>query len=192
MFFNQWFGQSNMNIFEGDCIGFVPSPDQASFHEQWVSGTYIVVGVFPYHVEHLTPSHIRQDIPSLFEQTRHRKRALWPKGICAYYLIPIYCSDTFSQETIDWVSKRPTYRWAIWHEPVLFNTRENNAHTNMNWGLYCSAFRQFLVRVFVAGVCTLSRKYKFSSQPVLNGNRIEEKDDPTIKFSSTLPPAHGR
>jgi len=126
------------------------------------------------------PDKIAGLIPELLSQTKKRKRAAWPRGICAYYLIPIYCSTGFPEETIEWIKTRPKYRWAIWHEPVLFNTHENAACSFTKRGLYCLAFLEFLSTIVVGGICSISREHGFTTQPRLNGNEIQKKDDPTI------------
>lgn len=166
-----------MPIFEAHNLGLKATTEGDTFHEQWVSGTYIVAGVFQRPCHFLVVRQIQDQIPRLFELLRRNKKAWWPKGICAYYAIPIYISDNFDQTVIDWVHSRPKYRYAMWHEPVLYDRVRNIAEINNVWGLYCAAFRTFLFEVILTALHGLSQKEGHTDLPLLNGKTVKIEED---------------
>ncbi len=145
-------------------------------HEQWVSGTYIVTGVFPKYVLALSTDQLKADIPAVFELLSKNKKAWWPKGISAYFAIPIYTSDGFNQAVIEWVHSRPQYKYAMWHEPVLYDRKRNMAEINASWGLSGAAYRIFLFEVIYTALAVISQKEGHSEFPLVNGEKIEDEE----------------
>ena len=170
-----------MSIFQVHNTGLVVAPAGDTFYEQWVSGTYIVAGVFRRFVDSLTVDEIRGHAPAWFDLLKRNKQARWPRGICGYYAIPIYTGGSFDQAVVEWVHKRPKYRYAVWHEPVLYDHVANAAETNMNWGLYGRAFRLFLFESILAALIGLHREHGHTDSPTLNGKAMEGLADPRMQ-----------
>jgi hypothetical protein len=182
-------GEETMNIFEAHNQGLKAISEGDTFYEQWGSGTYIVAGVFQRPCHLLDVRQIQDKIPYLFGLLKKNKKGWWPKGICGYYAIPIYISDAFDQTVIEWVHSRPTYRYAMWHEPVLYNRVCNVAEMNKSWGLYCAAFRIFLFEVIFLALQGLSQKNGHTQFPFVNGQtvQIEKGTQPAISAHSATP-----
>jgi hypothetical protein len=157
-----------MSIFESHYTGPVITEDGDNFHEQWVSGTYIVAGVFIRRCSCLSISQIGEEIPHLFELLCINKQAWWPRGICAYYAIPIYTSNEFDPATVDWVHTRPEYKYAMWHEPVLYDRKRNTAEIYLAEGLCRLAFRVFLREVIYGALRAVSQREGYSDFPAVN------------------------
>jgi hypothetical protein len=165
-----------MSIFEQHNLGLKATPVGDTFYEQWVAGTYIVAGVFHRHCQNLDVRHIQEQTPELFHHLRQHKKGLWPRGISAFYAIPIYTSDGFDAAVVDWVHARPKYRYAMWHEPVLYDRKLNNAEMNSSWGLYGAAFRIFLFEAVYTALRVKSQHEGHAEFPLVNNEiiKIEE------------------
>lgn len=165
-----------MSIFEAHNLGLKAEPEGDTYHEQWVSGTYIVAGVFQRRPARISVQEIQSDAPRLFDLLKTNKRARWPKGICGYYAIPIYTCDVLDAAVVDWVHSRPKYRYAMWHEPILYDRDRNIAEMNAGWRLYGAAFRVFLFEVIFTALNGLAKKDGHPTFPQVNGEqvRIEE------------------
>lgn len=170
-----------MSIFQVHNTGLVAVPEGDTFYEQWVSGTYVVAGVFRRSVDSLTVDEMRDNIPAWFDLLKHNKHARWPRGICGYYAIPVYTGASFDQSVVDYVHKRPKHRYAMWHEPVLYNRVANTAETNMSWRLYGRAFRLFLFESIVAALLGLHREHGHTDYPLVNGEVIDGPADPRMR-----------
>lgn len=158
-----------MSIFERHNTGMKPTAEGDTYHEQWVAGTYIVAGVFQKQCSNLNVDQAIMGIAPLFNKLRVNKRAWWPKGICAYYAIPIYTSGGFDQSVIDWVHSRPRGRYAMWHEPVIYDRVKNVAEINASWGIVCAAYRVFLFEAMHAALAAVSQKEGHARFPLVNG-----------------------
>lgn len=136
-----------MRIFNSKIENFSVNIDKPVYHEQWYVGTYLHMGVFPLRVKNLNVDQIKDERKKLYELVKNNriKRIHYFWGISGYYLIPIYISDGFDNNVIDWVHNRPKkYKTSIWHEPVLYSTANNSADMNMKWEKYGSAYRPIL------------------------------------------------
>ena len=160
-----------MKIFESNCKGFIPIPDTNNFHEQWVAGTYIHTGIFPRFGDQITIDKIQDEIPALHSLIKQNRKKKILKGISASYIIPLYQASCFPAEVEEWIKARPQYKYAIWHEPVLFNDQTNEAIMNQNWGIFGLSFRDYLAQIICSYLSTISKEFS------LNGNQI--KMDPT-------------
>lgn len=169
-----------MTIFEKHNLGLEAIPRGDTFHEQWVSGTYIVSGVFQLPCHRLDLRDIQEQIPRLFEALRKTKSGWWPKGICGYFAIPIYTADTFEQTVVEWVHSRPKYKYAMWHEPVLYDRVRNVVEMNNSWGNDGSAFRIFLFDVIHKALHGLARKERHATFPLVNGRGIAVELSPCV------------
>lgn len=168
--------EREMSIFEKHNLGLKAKPDGNTYHEQWVSGTYIVAGVFQRKKPVVTVPDIEVEIPELFALLKSQKKARWPKGICGYYAIPIYTCDALDDFTVDWLHSRPKYRYAMWHEPVLYDRLRNVAEMNEAWQFHCSAFRPFLFEVIFEAVKGLAQKEGYPTFPQVNGKQIDVEE----------------
>ena len=168
-----------MNIFQIHNTGLSAAAEGNTFHEQWISGTYIVAGVFQIPVNSLSTVELNANIPHWFDMLASSKKAWWPRGICGYFAIPIYACPFFDQPVIDLVHNRPKYRYAMWHEPVLYDFRANTAQTNANYGLYCSAFRFFLFETIITTLYGLHQKYGHREFPKVNGRTTTIEEIPS-------------
>ena len=72
-------------------------PIDPLFAEGWFAGTYVVSGIFFRDGHEIAPQRIREDIESLFEEVENSKRAIWPRGVAGFYVIPIYCASGFQK-----------------------------------------------------------------------------------------------
>jgi hypothetical protein len=162
-----------MSIFEQHNLGLKATPDGDTYHEQWVAGTYIIAGVFHRPCQNLDVRHIQNQIPDLFHQLKKEKKGIWPKGISAFYAIPIYTSDGFDPDVVDWVHARPKYRYAMWHEPVLYDWILNKAEMNTSWGLYGAAFRIFLFEAIYTALRVKSLHEGHTEFPLVNGEKTK-------------------
>ena len=161
-----------MSIFETHNLGLRAAPEGDTHHEQWVAGTYIVAGVFQRKRASISAWDIEADVPRLFDLLKANKKSRWPRGICGYYAIPIYTCDSRDAAAVDWVHSRPKYRYAMWHEPVLYDRGRNVAEMNAAWGLHGSAFRVFLAEVIFTALHGLARKEGHATFPRVNGEQI--------------------
>lgn len=118
-----------------------------SVSEQWVSGTYIVSGVFTIPCASLTIDDVESNRSALYEAVNSARRGRWPRGIRGTYLFPVYISGRFDEEVIRWVQRRRPYKWAIWHEPLLFDTFWNILWRRADYGSYGSAFRSHILEI---------------------------------------------
>jgi hypothetical protein len=143
-----------------------------TFLEQWVSGTYLVSGVFPIESNTLTIQQVVSKIPLLYSEVKSSKRANWPRGICGYYLIPVYISYSFDESVVAWVHSFHSYRWAIWHEPVLYCKADNTSHLRNDYGYRGNAFRAYLSNVIGDTLKTVSSRFNFEF-PKINGRKID-------------------
>lgn len=161
-----------MSIFEAHNRGLKAAPEGDTYHEQWVAGTYIVAGVFQRKHAGISVREMQAEVPRLFDLLKANKRGRWPKGICGYYAIPIYTCDSLDTGAVDWVHSRPKYRYAMWHEPVLYDRGHNIVEMNAAWRLYGSAFRVFLFEVIFTALNGLAKKEGHASFPQVNGEQI--------------------
>ncbi len=149
------------------------SVPEDAYHEQWVSGTYIVAGIFLRRSESIRSGQIQSDISGFFDLLKKKRKRRWPRGICAYYAIPVYICDKLDFNAVKWVHSRPRYRYAMWHEPVLYDRHNNLAEMNAAWGLYSSSFRSFLSNLIFAALSELADHEGHVSFPQTNGKQIE-------------------
>ena len=110
-------------------------------------GTYIVAGIFAVPCDTVTVTQIREAIPVLYSATKKAKRGWWPRGISGMFLLPCYVGTDFGREQIEWVQRRHPFRWAIWHEPMLYDIHRNAVWMRKDYGLYGRAFRPLVVDV---------------------------------------------
>ena len=144
-------------------------PTNPTFFERWVSGTYLVSGVFPMERNKLTVQEMKSDIPLLYSSLKLNKKARWPKGICGYYVIPLYIADSFDNDVVNWVHTLHKYRWAIWHEPVLYCKVDNTAHHRNDYGLYGRNFRPDLFSILRKALTAVSNRFNFKFPDQING-----------------------
>jgi hypothetical protein len=143
-----------------------------TFFEQWVSGTYLVSGVFPIESNSLNIPQVVSKIPLLYSELKSSKQANWPRGICGYYLIPIYIVDSLDESVIAWVQSYHSYRWVIWHEPILYCKTDNTSYLRNDYGHRGSAFRNYLSNVISETLKTVSSRFNFEF-PTINGRKID-------------------
>jgi len=156
----------NSVIVDGD-------PLSPNFSEQWLRGTYLVSGVFPIQKSGLTIRDIIEQIPALYDETISHKRAIWPRGICGYFLVPIYISDSFDELVQNWVRSYHRYRWAIWHEPLLYNKHDNVVYMRSDYGTHGAAFRPYLAKIIGSALTTITHKYHMSFPRKKNGDALQ-------------------
>lgn len=141
--------------------------------ERWVSGTYIVSGVFDISSDGNSLEEMQGNIACLFSYLQKKRRRRWPRGIAGYFAIPIYSGEQFSAPLIDWVQNRPKYRYAMWHEPVLYNRCTNAAIMNTGWGPAGRSFRNCFAENAFAGLAELASNAGSDTFPSVNGKRVE-------------------
>ena len=141
--------------------------------ERWVSGPYVVSGVFTIPVSRIGKNALQDNQNNLFSMLREKRVRKWPRGICGYYAIPIYIGNCFSLDAVQWVQSRPKYRYAMWHEPVLYDRAKNLVFMNTKWGMYGLAFREYLSERTFASLAYLAKSDNHRSFPSVNGQIIE-------------------
>lgn len=166
-----------MSIFEAHNLGLKATPEGDTYYEQWVSGTYLVAGVFQRKQAVIDVRQIEVEVPRLFTLLKAYKKARWPKGICGYYAIPIYTCDSLDTSAVDRVHSRPNHRYAMWHEPVLYDRRHNIAEMNAKWRIHGFAFRLFLFEVIFTALNGLAKKEGHLAFPQVNGEQINIEED---------------
>ncbi|MCP3965560.1 MAG: hypothetical protein GY750_12760 [Lentisphaerae bacterium] len=162
---------SNGNAYNNNFQGRVPFkiPDD-SFFQKWVAGSHVVAGIFPILCDSgLSPDRILGNVPSLFSRLKRNKKGLWPRGICEYFVIPIYLADGFNSATIDFVHHRPHYKWAMQHEPVLYNYHNNTAEMHLANDPKEVVYRPFLCSLIVNTLSEYSRLAGFNEGLTVNG-----------------------
>ena len=140
--------------------------------ERWVSGTYVVAGLFFKSLRQLESSLIEAEASSHFQVLRERKKRRWPRGICGYYAIPVYVCEIESPEVVRWVQNRPKYRYAMWHEPVVYFPESNEVAMSANWGVYGLFFRHYLAEIIFSGLCRVTEEAGHSDFPTVNGQVV--------------------
>ncbi|QSH40046.1 hypothetical protein P0136_01745 [Lentisphaerota bacterium ZTH] len=144
-------------------------PDDSIF-QQWVAGSKVIAGIFPLLSDSsLSPDIMLGNVPSLFSKLKRNKKGFWPRGICEYIAIPVYLSDEFNSSIIDFVHHRPNYKWALRHEPVLYNYRTNKAEMHIGSEPKDAVFRPFLFSVVVSTLSEYSKLAGFSGGLTING-----------------------
>ena len=161
-----------MGILKADAGGSNVDAECPTFLERWVGGTYLVTGVFPITRSHLTVNGMESRVDEFYAATKSRKRGIWPRGICAYYLIPIYSCPNFPDDVVDWVHHRHSYQWAIWHEPVLYACADNVAHMRSDYGMFGAAFRPYLLSVIWGGLFGAARRNGCEHPSRMNGQDV--------------------
>lgn len=148
--------------------------DDPQFAERWFAGTYVVTGVFFLDGSDLTLAKIAADIEPLYLEIRKQKKAKWPRGLAGFFVIPIYCAPSFSDEVFESIRRRLPFRWAIWPEPLLYRTSDNSVSLRGDYGLHGRAFYPYLNQLFVAGLAKAASHFGHRTLPT----RKEEPNQP--------------
>jgi hypothetical protein len=160
--------------------------EHPTFDERWVAGTYIVAGIFPSEGRSLTVERLIAQIPSFYALTRSHKRAMWPRGICGYYLIPIYVAESFDAGVIEWVRSYHPYRWAIWHVPVLYTSTANSVdkraygNSRSDKCSYGSYFWPYLESIIDRGLRAVSHRFGYELPETVNGKPVQKWANPGV------------
>lgn len=154
---------------------------QPTFLERWVAGTYLVTGIFPTDGRELTIERMIAAIPSLYTTTRANKQARWPRGLCGYFLVPIYTAPSFDPGVIEWVHSFHPYRWVIWHVPVLYHTATNAVDKRVygdprsdKYHHYGSTFRPYLENVIGSALRAVARPFGHQLPETVNGQPTQK------------------
>ena len=143
---------------------------EAQLIEGWMAGTYIVAGVFAIPVESLTIAEVQRKIPTLYEVTSGAKREWWwPRGLCGTFLFPFYIGSAFNPALIEWVQRRRPYRYAIWHEPVLYDIRQNAVWMRSDYGHFGSAFYPLVFRLYRRALTLIASRLQKAKPDFING-----------------------
>ena len=142
--------------------------------EGWMRGTYLVAGIFAIRSESLTVSRIQENIPEMYAVTKAARRKRWPRGISGTFLFPFYLGEGFSSETIDWVQRRRPYRWAIWHEPVLYDIPSNSIWMRSDYGHFGSAFHPLVSKLYGRAFEQIGERLDLRRPDFINGNPVKE------------------
>ena len=128
----------------------------AQFIEGWMRGTYVVAGIFAIPTDTLTVTTLNAHIPFLYEGTKHAKRGWWPRGVAGTFLFPFYFASGFAPEVTSWVQRRHPYRWAIWHEPVLYDINRHAVTMRADYGHFGSAFYPLVHALYIRAFKAIS------------------------------------
>jgi hypothetical protein len=141
---------------------------EGQFIEGWMRGTYIVAGIFAIPSEVLTVTEVQRNIPTLYEATKKAKRGWWPRGLSGMYLFPFYLGRAFESEVIDWVQRRRPYRWAIWHEPVLYDVTRNAVWMRSDYGHFGSAFHPLVFELYRRALTVIAGRIQKPAPDFIN------------------------
>jgi hypothetical protein len=144
------------------------------FEERWYAGTYLVSGVFFFDGTGITPSDISHSIDPLYERTKKQKRRLWPRGLCGYYIIPIFTAVSFDDEVVRFVRTRMAFRWAIWPEPALYRSVANSAERRNDYGMQGAAYYPYVSLLIAAGLSIAAKTAGHNFPSTVNGREIQK------------------
>jgi hypothetical protein len=141
----------------------------ARFIEGWMRGTYVVAGVFAIPSEALTVAEIERNIPALYAVTQSAKKGWWPRGLSGTFLFPFYIGTHFEPDVIARVQRRRRYRWAVWHEPVLYDVVRNGVWMRSDYGLYGSAFYPLTFDLYRRAMLSVAELLQKAMPDFING-----------------------
>lgn len=133
-------------------------------------GTYVVAGIFAIPSEVVTISNIQRNIPTLHAASKDAKQGWWPRGISGMFLFPCYLSTHFEPEVVAWVQKRQPYRWAIWHEPVLYDITQNAVWMRSDYGHFGSAFYPLVFDLYRRALALIAERLQKPHPDFINGH----------------------
>jgi hypothetical protein len=141
----------------------------ARFIEGWMRGTYIVAGIFAIPSEAVTIAELRRNIPVLHDRTRRAKKSWWPRGISGIFLFPFYLGTHFDPAVIAWVQQRQPYRWAVWHEPVLYDISQNAVWMRSDYGQTGCAFYPLVFDLYRRALTLIAERIQRPIPDSVNG-----------------------
>jgi hypothetical protein len=141
----------------------------AKIIEGWMRGTYIVAGIFAIPSEAISTSDIQANIPDLYASTKAERRGRWPRGIAGTFLFPFYLGTGFGAGQIEWVQHRRPYRWAIWHEPVLYDTARNSVWMRSDYRHFGSAFYPLVFGLYRRAFVVIAERLQKPQPDFING-----------------------
>ena len=139
--------------------------------EGWMRGTYIVAGIFAIPSETISIAGVQSNIPDLYESTKAGRRGRWPRGVAGTFLFPFYLASDFTPDQIDWVQHRHPYRWAIWHEPVLYDITRNSVWMRSDYGHYGSMFHPLVFDLYRKAFAVIAERLQRPQPDYINGHR---------------------
>jgi hypothetical protein len=134
-----------------------------------MGGTYVVAGIFAIPSETLTVQEIQRNIPTLHDATKLAKRGWWPRGLSGMFLFPFYIGRGFEPDVIEWVQRRKPYRWAIWHEPVLYDIARNAVWMRSDYGHFGSAYYPLVFRLYHRALTLIAERIQKPKPDSING-----------------------
>jgi len=162
-----------MNAESPNKYWFPIDPVKPTIHAQWVKIAYFVIGIFPMEVERLSVEQISAKIPSLYATTKSHTKLRWPRGISVFFLFPVYIAESFDAAVIEWVHLQHLYRYAIEHEPFLYNKSDNAMHMRMDYGLRGSLYRPYLANVMGQAMHVIAGRFGHEFPQKLNGKEVK-------------------
>lgn len=138
---------------------------EPDFAEKWHAGTYVVSGTFFRDGTNAEPEHVVSCTRELYSQTRANQKVRWPRGIAGYFIIPVLCASRFSPEMEEWARSHHRYKWAIWLEPILYDTNQNMILMRGDFGSYGSAFYPHLGTLFTRAVMRAGGHFGHEAPP---------------------------
>ncbi len=132
-------------------------------------GTYVVAGIFAIPWEAITVAEIERNIPTLYAVTKTAKKGWWPRGVSGTFLFPFYLGTHFDPDAVAWVQRRRRYRWAVWHEPVLYNVAQNAAWMRSDYGLFGSAFYPLVFDLYRRALSSIAGRLQRPMPDFING-----------------------
>ena len=142
----------------------------ARFIEGWMRGTYVVAGIFAIPSDAITVHDIQHNIPTLYATTKKAKRGWWPRGISGMFLFPFYLSTDFQPDIVAWVQRRQPYRYAIWHEPVLYDISRNAVWMRSDYGHFGSAFHPLVFDLYRRALPLIAQRIQKPIPDFINGH----------------------
>src|SRR5204863_9638946 len=109
-------------------------------------------------------------IPTLHATTKNAKRGWWPRGISGMFLFPFYLCTHFEPEVVAWVQKRHSYRYAIWHEPVLYDIARNAVWMRVDYGNFGSAFYPLIFDLYRRALTLIAERLQRPIPDFINGH----------------------
>ncbi len=174
----------NVNATETDITVARSFCSDARLIEGWMRGTCVVAGIFAIPSEVATVSDLQRNIPLLHATAKAAKRGWWPRGMSGMFLFPFYLGTHFDPEVIAWVQQHWRYRWAIWHEPVLYDIAQNSVWMRSTTGIMAPlstrSFSAYIVAPLPASPGEFKSQIQISSMDIQRTLTKSDQKPPRI------------
>jgi hypothetical protein len=89
---------------------------------------------------------------------------------------PFYIGLAFQPAVIEWVQRRRPYRYAIWHEPVLYDVNRNAVWMRSDYGHFGCAFHPLVFELNRRALTLIAERIQKPKLDFINGIPTDSKD----------------